>query len=139
MVLGLFFDKGRAEQCAEPLDLTYALTVSMRLGRVSGVKLFFLDLGHVSTFRLNIRATRDLKVRHSRLSSTLTGVSVSGEFFVFSWRCVRSDSAVIADFVADSAAAAIAGQVSFKPARGLVLRYISEAEAVEFVIPPFEV
>ena len=30
-------------------------------------------------------------------------------------------------------------QVSFKPARGIVLRYISEAEAVEFVIPPFEV
>lgn len=30
-------------------------------------------------------------------------------------------------------------QVSFKPGRGVVLRYISEAEAAEFVIPPFEV
>eukprot|EP00752_Nemacystus_decipiens_P004097 g3749.t1 len=29
-------------------------------------------------------------------------------------------------------------QVSFKPERGIVVRYISEAEAVEFVIPPFE-
>ncbi|CAM9802178.1 unnamed protein product, partial [Hapterophycus canaliculatus] len=29
-------------------------------------------------------------------------------------------------------------EVSFKPGRGVVLRYISEAEAAEFVIPPFE-
>ncbi len=38
-----------------------------------------------------------------------------------------------------SLAAAAVAQVSFKPAQGIVLRYISEAEAAEFVIPPFEV
>jgi len=38
-----------------------------------------------------------------------------------------------------AAVAAGVAQVSFKPAQGIVLRYISEAEAAEFVIPPFEV
>lgn len=30
-------------------------------------------------------------------------------------------------------------QVSFKPERGLVLRYMSDQEAAEYVIPPFQV